>query len=290
MAKNVNKSTLGQKVWNATYFLLMFSIGAGAIGITAFGQYQHALMVEGELNYLGIAQIFVAAVLGILLLVGEYEVRIGNKVKGIAFFGAFGLCAALVFLTAMVRVHDVKATDSAKKMSYATAVERATKNLDAAKNELKLAISGDDKVVNGKPQGENWAKGIIARKVECGSKCSAALARAITAREEVAKAEKAVQDAEKLKVEEAKVVIPDWLLPLCIDVLASIFWWAAFSPFMPKSIKKETKVNRKPAQKGVVRTTKALKANKTRKLNKTMKKAANVNSNVFSFPSPANNN
>lgn len=211
-------------------------IGIGLAGLGAWGAYEYALRLEGQVTYLVIAAPLVALMAALIPPLAERTWRAGHRFLATLWWLALIPAAAMVFLAVAERTHYAKAGASAERSA-----------VQAARNRAEEALR-DARSVHAKAQAE--ADRFSGVK-QCGPQCQRARGTAEATLQRVVAAEGALTKADSGTRSEAELAAPAWLLPAALDICAFLALWTGLSgPWIErKQSKLPTKSRRRPKRK-----------------------------------------
>jgi hypothetical protein len=194
-------------------------LGALALGLTCaalgcYGAVEFAYRLEGQVTYLVLAAPVIAATAALIPPIAEATWRAGHTFKAVLWWAVLLPAGAVVFFSAVERVHTAKAGAEAERGALRGAASRAEVTLSKAEAELVKARADANK-----------ARG----QRQCGPECRARLATEASAQGDVEAARQAVLQAERKATSESPFKAPVWLLPAALDAVAFMALWTGLA-------------------------------------------------------------
>jgi hypothetical protein len=200
------------------------ALGLSCAGLGAFGAYEFAHRLEGEVTYLVLAAPLIAVAAAVVPSIAEAMWRSGATLKALLWWATLVPAGAVVFYSAAERVHHAKAGAQAERDAFRGAASRARAAL--TRSEAKLARAKAE------------ANAARAQK-QCGPQCRAGLATEATAQADVESAKRDLLLAEKLATTDSPLQAPVWLLPAALDLVAFLSIWTGLSKGPVKGLRGE---------------------------------------------------
>src|SRR6476469_9749946 len=146
--------------------LWALALGVSCAGLGAFGAFEFAHRLEGEVTYLVLAAPLIAVSAAVVPSIAEAMWRSGAPLKALFWWAVLVPAGAVVFFAAAERVHVAKAGAQAERDALRGAAARARAALTRSEAELAKA----------------QAQANVARaQKQCGPQCRARLATEATA-------------------------------------------------------------------------------------------------------------
>jgi len=201
------------------------ALGLSCAGLGAFGAFEFAHRLEGEVTYLVMAAPLIAVAAAVVPSIAEAMWRSGAPLKALLWWAVLVPAAAVVFFSAAERVHVAKAGAQAERDALRGAASRARAALTRSEAELAKARA--------------QANEARAQK-QCGSQCRARLATEATAQADVEAAKRDLLLAEASATTDSPLQAPAWLLPAALDLVAFMAIWTGLSKGPVKGGRGET--------------------------------------------------
>jgi len=183
----------------------VLALGVSCAGLGAFGAYEFAHSLEGEVTYLVLAAPLIAVTAALIPPIAEATWRGGHPLKTLLWWAVLVPAAAVVFYSAAERVHVAKAGAQAERSALRGAAARAQAALTSSEAELAKARAD--------------ANAARAQK-QCGPVCRTKLAAEAAAKADVEAARRELLSAESKATTDSPLQAPTWLLPAALDLVA----------------------------------------------------------------------
>jgi hypothetical protein len=190
------------------------ALGVSCAGLGAFGAYEFAHRLEGQVTYLALAAPLIAVAAAFIPPLAEATWRSGHPLKALLWGVALVPAAAVVFFSAAERVHVAKAGAQAERGALRSAASRAQAAL--TRSEASLAKARAE---------ANAARALK----QCGPACRTKLAAEASAQADVEAAKRELLLAEKMATTDSPLQAPVWLLPAALDLVAFMAIWTGLS-------------------------------------------------------------
>ncbi len=189
-------------------------IGAAAISVGCYASFEAAAQADG--GYLMVAAPVVALAAALFLVFAEVAFHACQYLKGavLTLVGLF--CFVNVVGTAIERNHAAKAGGEAQRAAARAVVTRAAVELTEAKAAAAAATQAANKV-----------RGLEGKA--CKAACLSVKATEMAAMARVTAAEQALTKADGKAVTEAGFKLPDWWLPVGLELVGAVALWAGFT-------------------------------------------------------------
>jgi hypothetical protein len=212
------------------------ALGVSCAGLGAFGAYEFARRLEGEVTYLVLAAPLIAVAAAFIPPIAEATWRGGHPLKATLWWLVLVPAGAVVFFSAAERVHVAKAGAQAERDAFRRAASRAQAALTRAQADLAKARAE-----------ANLARG----QKQCGPICRARLAAETAAQADVDAAKRELLLAEKSATADSPLQAPVWLLPVALDLVAFMAIWTGLSKGPVKGrrgepVRRRRRVQRRP--------------------------------------------
>jgi hypothetical protein len=115
------------------------ALGLSCAGLGAFGAYEFAHRLEGEVTYLVLAAPLIAVTAAVVPPIAEAMWRCGAPLKALLWWATLVPAGAVVFYSAAERVHVAKAGAQAERDALRGAASRARATLTRSEAELARA-------------------------------------------------------------------------------------------------------------------------------------------------------
>jgi len=212
----------------------VLALGVSCAGLGAFGAYEFAHSLEGEVTYLVLAAPLIAVTAALIPPIAEATWRGGHPLKTLLWWAVLVPAAAVVFYSAAERVHVAKAGAQAERSALRGAAARAQAALTSSEAELAKARAD--------------ASAARAQK-QCGPVCRTKLAAEAAAKADVEAARRELLSAESKATTDSPLQAPTWLLPTALDLVAFMAIWTGLSGHRSGQVRKPVQVNRRTAAK-----------------------------------------
>src|SRR6516165_2561962 len=236
------------------------ALGLSCAGLGAFGAYEFALRLEGEVTYLVLAAPLIAVTAAFIPPIAELTWRRGHFLIAVLWWAVLVPAAAVVFYSAAERVHVAKAGAQAERSALRGAAARAQAALTSSEAELAKARAD--------------ANAARAQK-QCGPVCRTKLAAEAAAKADVEAARRELLSAESKATTDSPLQAPTWLLPAALDLVAFMSTWTALSGHRSGQVRKPVRVERRAAAKR-----KPKRADAKARAEAPFRRTANDNTNV----------
>lgn len=191
------------------------ALGVSCAGLGGFGAYEFARLLEGgEVTYLVLAAPLIAVTAAFIPPIAEATWRRGHFLKALLWWAILVPAGAVVFFSAVERVHHAKAGAQAERDALRGVASRAQAAL--SKSEASLT----------KARAE--ANATRALK-QCGNVCRTKLAAEASAQADVEAAKRELLLAERSATTDSPLQAPVWLLPAALDLVAFMAIWTGLS-------------------------------------------------------------
>jgi hypothetical protein len=190
------------------------ALGFSCAGLGAFGAYELAHRLEGEVTYLVLAAPLIAVAAALIPPIAETSWRSGYPLKALLWWAVLVPAGAVVFFASSERVHVAKAGAQAERVALRSVASRAQVAL--TKSEASLA------------QARAEANAVRAQR-QCGPTCRTKLAAEAAAQADVEAGRRELLSAESKATTDSPLQAPAWLLPAALDLVAFMAIWTAFS-------------------------------------------------------------
>ena len=197
------------------WYPALFLLGCGIGGLNAWAAWDFYLKAEGSITYLVIAAPVLALAINIIPPAAKIAWQ-RDPLMASAMLLTVPFCAWFLFSTSAERLHQTKATQSAKNTSVVLASTRA----EAELNEAKAKYNSLDKEI-----------ALAGANVNCQKqiKCRATLEQAVSLQDRIAKAEAELKELQSTATSESRWKSPDWLLPALVEFMAFVLTWFGLS-------------------------------------------------------------
>jgi hypothetical protein len=190
------------------------ALGLSCAGLGAFGAYEFAHRLEGEVTYLVLAAPLIAVTAAFIPPLAEATWRRGHFLKATLWWLVLVPAGAVVFFSAAERVHVAKAGAKAERDAFRGAASRAEAALTRAQADLAKARAE-----------ANVARG----QKQCGPACRTKLAVEASAQADVDAAKRELLSTESRATADSPLQAPMWLLPAALDLVAFMAVWTGLS-------------------------------------------------------------
>ena len=196
-----------------------------------YGAFEFAMKLEGNaVTYLALAAPVIAGAATIIPVLAEATWRERAHLKSRLWWLALVPAGAVVFFSAVERVHVAKAGAQAKRVALRSAASRAQVAL--TKSEASLALARTE------------ANAARAHK-QCGPLCRTKLAAEAAAQADVEAGRRELLSAESKATTDSPLQAPVWLLPAALDVVAFMAIWTGLSGHRPRQAVKRVQTKRR---------------------------------------------
>jgi hypothetical protein len=197
--------------------IVSFLMGTAAGAISAYGAYEYAIKLEGSITYLALAAPLVAIAVATIPPKAISYWAAGDTALALFTWVALIPCAVFLFFTAAERVHLAKAGAEAERNARVLTAMRAAEAYKEARSKLTPELQRAE------------ASGKANPSCAKNNNCRTSLALAVQIRQEIERAEASLAKSQAVATVESAYKAPAWLLPACMDLLAFLFIWGAFS-------------------------------------------------------------
>ena len=183
------------------------ALGVSCAGLGAFGAFEFAHRLEGEVTYLVLAAPLIAVTAALIPPIAEVTWQRGHFLKALLWWAILVPAGAVVFFSAAERVHHAKAGAQAERDALRGVASRAQAAL--TKSEASLVKARAE---------ANAARALK----QCGPVCRTKLATEAAAQADVEAAKHELLLAEKTATTDSPLQAPVWLLPAALDLVGFI--------------------------------------------------------------------